>query len=60
MSNLDYPISVLISEAGKISTSPVPSAKSHVKQMNQLIGIKRAFIILSHEKRKDEKKERKL
>lgn len=59
MSNLDQPISLLVAEGGKITTSSTPPGKAHVKQMNKLIGINRAIRILGEYKHRDEREERK-
>jgi hypothetical protein len=55
MSNLDYPISILVAEGGKITTTPTSPGKAHVKQMNKLIGINRAIRILGEYKHADER-----
>jgi len=56
MSNLDYPISLLITEAGKISTSLQLTGDNQMQRTNQLDEIRRAIGILAEEKIKDEKK----
>jgi len=58
MSNLDYPISVLVAEAKKISNSPCYGHQAMTESVEKIDGINRAINILNAEKRKDELKER--
>ena len=58
MSNLDYPISLLIAKGKEISTALQLSGDNQMKLIKQLSDIREAFCILNTVKLKDEMKER--
>ena len=53
MSNLEFPISLLIAEGRKISFKPVLLSKQSVEQNNQLTSINRAIDILRSKDEED-------
>ena len=57
MSNLDYPISILIREGGRISAVIKFVAEKKTERARKLSEVTRAISILSDVKREDEKKE---
>ena len=59
MSDLDYPISVLIAERKEIASSLQRHGDDITKKRELLDGIKRAVIILGEYKHQDEREERK-
>ena len=60
MSNLDYPISVLIAKGKEISTALQQHGDDITKKKELLEGIKRAFCILNTIKLKEEMRKKKL
>jgi len=58
MSNLDYPISLLIAEGGRISNMLNSTGDNIMERASNLSAITRAINILNTEKLKDEKKEK--
>ena len=57
MSNLDYPISILVSEGGKISSALNQTGDDKIGRARKLSEVTRAISILRTEQMKDEKKE---
>ena len=58
MSNLDYPISILVSEGGKISAAISRTGQNKNERALKLAEITRAISILRTEQMKDEEKEK--